>query len=142
MKYLYTLALPAPGAADVVRRELHVVVNGEPTVTELAADVLEYKLELVEDADVEVYLVDIDDAGNLSDLGELLAFTVIDTVPPPAPGRPEIIGVEEVAEPVAEEPVVEEPVAEEPVVEEPVAEEPAAPTSDEEMVAAFKATKK
>lgn len=108
-RYVYTFALPAPGAGDVVARELHLKVDGVEELFNIEPSLLEYKLSFNEDASVEIYLIDIDDADNRSLPSQLLNFVVIDIVPPPAPSMPEIIGVEEeFVEDAVEEPVLEE----------------------------------
>jgi len=91
----YTLAIPAPGAGDVVTRELHVVVDGSETVYTLTSDIRTWTLDLTEGSSVTIFLIDIDNIGNKSDPGELLTFAVVDTIPPPKPQPPVIIGVEE-----------------------------------------------
>jgi len=130
-KYTYKIGLPALGADDVVSRELHVMINGVESMYEIMdVTMTHYELVLEENSDVDIFMIDIDDAGNRSVEGDHLHFVVIDIVPPAAPAAPVIADVvlyEEpvvVEEPVVEEPVVEEPVIEEPVIEEPVAEEP------------------
>lgn len=107
-KFLYKLALPAVESHDVVKRELYVLVDGVETVHEIS-DPKQTHFDLVfeQDQEVSVYLVDIDDAGNRSEGGEILDFTVIDTVPPVAPKAPVVSEVVEYFEPVVEEPVVE-----------------------------------
>lgn len=79
--------LPAPGAADVVKRVLTVAVNGgEPVEDSYAGDALESNEYSFEDgAEVTGSLVDIDDAGNASQPSEF-SVTVTDTIAPPQPG--------------------------------------------------------
>ena len=125
MNYIYTIALPALGADDVVSRELHVIIDGVEEIHEITdIHMTEWTLTLAEDTHCLVYITDIDDAGNRSPDGMHLEFTVIDTIPPSAPEAPVIVDVIEEKEEVTEEPVVEEEVTEEPVVEEEVTEEP------------------
>jgi len=91
----YTLAIPEPGAGDVVTRELHVVVDGIDTTYTLTPDVRSFTVDLVEGTSVSIFLVDVDNIGNRSEPGEALTFTVVDTIPPPKPLPPVVIGVEE-----------------------------------------------
>lgn len=86
--------IPAPGAPDVVRRELTVTVaDGAPTLIELAPDQTEATSDTFVGNDndrVLTSLVDIDDAGNRSPAREQ-EFTLTDTIAPPEPGA---IGLE------------------------------------------------
>jgi len=91
----YTLSIPAPGAGDVVTRELHVIVDGNETVYTLTPDLRNFTLDLTEGSNISLWLIDIDNNGNRSDPGETLTFTVVDTIPPPRPQPPVITGVEE-----------------------------------------------
>ena len=81
---VYKLTLPAPGAADVVQRKLTEIVNGASRTFD-ATDGMELKFQ--DDAEVELFLVDVDDAGNASAESPHLKFTVRDTLAPPAPGE-------------------------------------------------------
>lgn len=82
----FVLNLPAPGAPDVVSRELKVNFGGNDYVEVLSGDSIKSANYLGEDnAVVTVSLVDIDDAGNRSDASES-TFTLVDTIAPPAPG--------------------------------------------------------
>lgn len=92
--YIYKFGLPALGASDVVKRELHVTQDGTETVYEITdMSATTYEVSLVEDQHVIVFLVDIDDAGNRSPNGMSLEFDVADIVPPNAPDAPTIIDV-------------------------------------------------
>lgn len=84
----FKLVLPAPGAADVVKRELSVkIADADAVLAELAADALEADgYEGQDDDAVEVSLVDIDDAGNRSE-ARVQTFTLADTIAPPVPGE-------------------------------------------------------
>jgi hypothetical protein len=140
MNYAYTFTLPAPGASDVVERKICVVINDVKECHSIDPTMIEYKMTFGVDQNVKMWLVDIDDAGNVSAPGSVLEFVVIDTVPPPAPESPVISDVVElepvvVDEPVVDEPVVDEPVVEEPVVvDEPVVEETIIEEASEEVV--------
>lgn len=92
----FKLVLPAPGAPDVVSRELSVKVGeGDAVVQPLAPDALEVVgFEGADNAVVAVSLVDIDDAGNRSEAREQ-QFTLTDTIAPPQPGE---IGLQVTAE--------------------------------------------
>jgi hypothetical protein len=82
------LILPAPGASDVVSRELTVRIGtGEPMVAKLQGDVLVYSGYEGNDGDaVEGQLVDIDDAGNRSE-ARTFSFVLADTIAPAQPGE-------------------------------------------------------
>ena len=111
-KYTYKISLPALGADDVVKREMHVVVDGIETVHEIAdIATLEWDLVLEENSNCQIWMVDIDDADNRSADGMTLEFEVLDIVPPTAPQAPTVASVEvfeETTEPVEEEVVEEE----------------------------------
>ena len=84
----FKVVLPAPGASDVVRRELSVQIGeGAPDVRELAADALESLAYAGNDNDrVIAILVDVDDAGNRSEQRTHEA-TLVDNLAPPQPGE-------------------------------------------------------
>lgn len=84
----FKLVLPAPGAADVVSRELSVkIADADAALIELAADALEADgYEGQDNAAVEVSLVDVDDAGNRSE-ARVQSFTLTDTIAPPVPSE-------------------------------------------------------
>jgi hypothetical protein len=88
MAITFKVQLPAKSAADVVARELTVKIgDSEPIFTELAADAAEVdELQGPEGAEVEVSLVDIDDAGNRSEPSVATAV-LADTFAPPKPGE-------------------------------------------------------
>ena len=82
-----TVTLPPVGAADVTSRELHVLVNGvdvSPAPFDTATP--DYTFEVQHNDSMELFLVDIDGAGNRSPESEHLVGTANDTFPPPAPG--------------------------------------------------------
>jgi hypothetical protein len=88
-------SLPAPGASDVATRELTITVNGgdPPTVKSYPGSAL-ITDELIFNADdaLSLTLVDIDGHGNRSPASAAFVYTVVDDVPPPAPGS---VGVSE-----------------------------------------------
>lgn len=89
MALRYKLGLQAPGAADTEQRKLHVTVNDQPEIVyDLPATAREATLDLQRDDAVSCYLVDVDSSGNVSQPSPILAFTAIDTVPPPPPAAP------------------------------------------------------
>lgn len=85
-----TVALPplAEGeAGEVVKRQLTRIINsGEPVVTELGADQADFQFDVQQDDAVNLSLVNIDDAGNVS-APSIRDFVALDTVPPAAPGE-------------------------------------------------------
>lgn len=85
---LFDLVLPAPGAKDVVSRELEIKIGeGEPVVSSLAADAtLATGFQGEDNAVVLAKLTDIDDAGNRSPAREQ-SWTLTDTIAPPEPGE-------------------------------------------------------
>lgn len=90
--YIYKFGLPALGATDVVKREIHFVIDGVTTMVEWTdVNVMEFEMTFAEDAVVEMFLVDIDDASNRSADGEKLSFVVVDMVAPNAPAAPVIL---------------------------------------------------
>lgn len=107
----YEITVAAPAAADVVSRELTVVVDGlyRDPVTFSSQEVNLGRLSVPQDSEVIVSVVDVDDAGNRSEPATV-TFKAIDVVPPPAPGGVTITVVGEThAEPAVDVPVVEEP---------------------------------
>lgn len=83
----FKLTLPSPGAKDVVSRKLTVAI-GTDTPIEAALDgaALEsLEMSASDGATVSGSLVDVDDAGNVSD-PSTFSFIITDTIPPPAPG--------------------------------------------------------
>lgn len=73
-KFLYKLSLPSVQAHDVVKRELHVMINGGEPVVHMIEDVsvAVYELTFEQDQEVNIHLVDIDDADNRSPKSEML----------------------------------------------------------------------
>jgi hypothetical protein len=94
----FKLSLPAPGAADVIKRTLVIKIgDADPVTKELAGDALETELfEGEQDTAVVGTLVDSDDATppNSSDPSEF-SFVLADTIAPPKPGQ---IGLSVVSE--------------------------------------------
>lgn len=92
MAITFKVVLPPVSAPDVVTRELTVKIgDADPIVSKFAGDVaVVADLQGEQDAEVEVSLVDIDDAGNRSEPS--VAKTVLnDTFAPPKPGE---LGIE------------------------------------------------
>lgn len=85
---VYSVAAGPPVDADVVARELTVLVNGtqvsQTTLTGSATDLGEVRAG--QGDAVVLLLVDIDDAGNRSDAARV-EFTANDTLPPARPGE-------------------------------------------------------
>jgi hypothetical protein len=92
MAITFKVVLPPVSAPDVVKRELSVKIgDADAVVSELAGDVTEVAdLQGAQDAEVEVSLVDIDDAGNRSEPSVATAV-LADTFAPPKPGE---LGIE------------------------------------------------
>lgn len=83
----FTLALPEPGAADVVSRQVIVTVGtGEPQTLNLSgSDLVTPELSGADNDTVIGTLVDTDDAGNASPAREF-NFVLTDTIAPAQPG--------------------------------------------------------
>lgn len=82
----FVLDLPVSSAADVVARELTVVVDGVVSAETLAGDaVVSAEYSGVDNAVVSGSLVDVDDAGNRSEPSEF-NYVLVDNIAPPAPG--------------------------------------------------------
>ena len=92
-QYRYDLELPAPGADDVVKRELHVNRDGVEEIQTVEGDLLATSVVVDENTHVSLFLVDFDEAGNASEPGPAAEFDVTDQVPPPAPGAPGVTGI-------------------------------------------------
>lgn len=98
----YQVTVAAPVDADVVTRQLTVTVDGvsegtrafEGAATDLGT------LEVLQDSNVVLTLVDVDDAGNLSEPA-VVNFVATDTLPPSAPGAFSVTLVSERANPDA-----------------------------------------
>lgn len=109
MSLKYTLSLPPLGAADVVERVIHTSVNGSETAPEtVPASQTGFTRTFNDNDEVEIWVNDKDDAGNLSPNGAILSFTAIDTIPPNPPAAPSIVSIDEEAdtEPPVTPPVV------------------------------------
>lgn len=87
MALVYECEMAEPSASDVVTRRLSIRVNGVPggTATAPGNTVKFGGLRFNEGDDVELSLVDIDDAGNESPPA-LFSFVARDTIAPSAPG--------------------------------------------------------
>jgi hypothetical protein len=88
LEYQIDLNSAPAQADDVVNRHVFLTVGNTPQqeiITALADHLITFTAE--EGDPVAVYLRDEDDQGNLSEPGELNAFTATDTLPPPAPGK-------------------------------------------------------
>ena len=92
----FALVLPAPGAADVVQRELvFAVAGGTPITQNVSGSATEgEEFDGVEGDVVAGSLVDIDDAGNRSE-PRTFELTLTDTIAPAQPGE---VGVRMTAE--------------------------------------------
>jgi hypothetical protein len=83
-----TINLPAPGASDVANREFHVKKNGaDDPVQSLAGTSTSAQFDCDHGTSCEVWLIDVDAAGNRSPESNHLSFTAQDTFPPPGPRR-------------------------------------------------------
>lgn len=83
-------ATPAPPTVqDVVTQEITAVVDGVSTVYPLPVGG-SVELSLADNASVTITQVDIDDAGNRSEVSPAATFTATDTIPPPTPGAPTV----------------------------------------------------
>jgi len=84
----FKLVLPAPGASDVVSRNLSVKIGDAEATSEVldgsALESAEY--QGADNAAVTGSLSDTDDAGNVSDAREF-SFVLTDTIAPPQPGE-------------------------------------------------------
>lgn len=87
---IYGIAPATPTVQDVVSHELAVSVDGGVPTNHTVAPGGSIELALADNATATVAQVDIDDAGNRSELGAPLTFTASDTLPPPAPGVPTV----------------------------------------------------
>ncbi len=87
MALKYKIALPEPGAGDVVSRELEVTIDaGEPVIVQLPASAREHILSLERGANVTVTLTDVDGNDNRSIPSVPLSFVAVDLTAPPQPG--------------------------------------------------------
>lgn len=91
----FKLLLPPAGAQDVVTREVRLMLGDTPVEFTLDKNDRETGIYQAEDNTViSGSLVDVDDAGNRSEVREF-SFTLTDTIAPPQPGE---IGLEVVGE--------------------------------------------
>lgn len=102
---LFDVMLPAPGATDVVKRELTLTFEGqEPQVLELAGAATQVSSKGPQDTKLTLSLVDIDDAGNRSD-ARVQDALLADVIPPAQPGEMQIVVTGEEDDPVVPPPV-------------------------------------
>ncbi len=83
----YTVTAGPVTDADVVKRTLQIVVNGESKdSTDYSADATKFSDLIVnQDDSVVMTLIDTDDAGNPS-APAVVEFVAMDTIPPAMPG--------------------------------------------------------
>jgi hypothetical protein len=89
MALVYSVTAAPSLDADVVARQMAVIINGEASgmPTDFPPETTSFgEIIVPQDAQVVVTLVDIDDAGNVSEPA-VLEFTAIDTIPPAKPGE-------------------------------------------------------
>jgi hypothetical protein len=90
MALVYTVSAAPVVDADVVARRLLVTVNGEKLSdepVEFAGDATSFgEVTVPQDSNVVLTLVDVDDAGNVSEPA-VLEFVATDTIPPAKPGE-------------------------------------------------------
>lgn len=89
MALVYSVSAGPVVDADVVARRLMVTINGEaaPASPDFPADTTSFgEVTAPQDAQVVLALVDVDDAGNVSEPA-VLEFTATDTIPPAKPGE-------------------------------------------------------
>lgn len=96
----FKLVLPAPGASDVVNREVSVKIGeNDPIQVNLPGDAVESEIfECPDETEVTGTLVDIDDASPTPNRSEPrdFSFIVVDTIAPPQPGEIGIAVVNEI----------------------------------------------
>lgn len=101
MGLVYNAYLPEVLDADVVKKTVKVVIDGEVKLIEIDQTVDVIELPPVKDnASVELSVSHTDDAGNTSDFGPVYAFTAVDTIFPVIPGQISVKLIAEVADPV------------------------------------------
>lgn len=96
----FHIALPQPGASDVVARRLTVQIGeAEAVIYDLDGKALQSETLEGQDVDnVTASLVDIDDAGNESS-PSTGSFVLVDTIAPPQPGVMGLVVTEEIDNP-------------------------------------------
>lgn len=100
MALVYSVSAAPVVDADVVARRLTVTVNGElaDAIPDFSADTTTFveAVTVPQDANVVLTLVDVDDAGNVSEPA-VLEFVATDTIPPAKPGEFSVTLVRETA---------------------------------------------
>lgn len=89
MALVYSVTAAPSIDPDVVARQLTVIVNGEASgaPADFPPEATSFgEIIVPQDAQVIVTLVDIDDAGNVSEPA-VFEFTAADTIPPAKPGE-------------------------------------------------------
>lgn len=88
MALVYSVTAAPPVDADVVARRLLVTVNGVPQEPkEYPAEATTFsEVKVEQDSQVVLALVDVDDAGNVSEPATY-EFVATDTIPPAKPGE-------------------------------------------------------
>lgn len=91
-----TVGFPASPARDLANREVHLSIGGAAeTVELLPPDATSYAFLIERGMAFSFFLVDIDTSGNRSVASAILTDVARDSTPPPQPGTPTVIGVEE-----------------------------------------------
>lgn len=96
----FKLVLPAPGAPDVVSRNLSIKIGDEDAqlVVLPGTDTESSEYVAAEGTVVSGELADVDDAGNVSPARDF-RFTLVDTIAPPIPGEVGLLVTEELPDP-------------------------------------------
>lgn len=103
----YTIELPQSLSKDVVTREVHVILNGEETVSNITPDQKKVVVKAKHGDKISIFVVDIDDVENKSEPSDSLEWTAIDTIAPKKPNAPMVTAIED-ADLVIEEDTVNE----------------------------------
>ena len=110
MALVYEFQCGLPLDSDVVERRLSVVAgDGEPTVKSYPANTANFgEFSFEENVHVVITLVDVDDAGNVSDPA-IASFTTSDTIPPRVPVGFAVSLIKELSDPVKPEEIIPDP---------------------------------
>jgi len=110
MSLVYEFQCGLPLDSDVVERRLSVVAgDGEPTVKSYPANTSNFgEFSFEENVHVVITLVDVDDAGNVSDPA-VASFTTSDTIPPRVPVGFAVSLIRELSDPVKPEETIPDP---------------------------------